>query len=319
MELVHVRPRRSEDDERMMEILNRIFHDRPPYTVDELRHFFALQPPEAHLEMHVAEREGMVVGGVAWWRAAYIKEQNAYYCEIDVDPSFWGRGIGSALYDLMLHAIRRRGAKRLYARFRDDLPEAERFARNRGFVPSGRTDRMSRLEVKWARLETCREAYRRVSDAGIRITTLAELAPSDEELLRAVHRLEDETLRDVPSAEEYVSMPFERWRARALEAPGFSFAAFWLALEGDRPVGTAELRLREARAAFNAYTCVDRAYRGKGIARALKLRTVEWAAQNGVDVIYTGNDLDNKPMLAINIDLGYQPLPAMVSVVKEPV
>ena len=319
MESVRIRPRSPEDDERTVEILNRIFHDRPPSTVDELRHFIALQPPDAHLEMHVAERDGMVVGGVAWWRAAYIKEQNAYVCDIDVDPSFWGQGIGRALYDLMLEAVRSRGTKRLYARIREDLPEAERFAHNRGFVPSGRADRMSRLEVKSAHLETCREADRRMSDVGIRITTLAELGPSDEELLRAIHRLEDQTLQDVPSAEEYESMPFERWRARTLDAPGFSPAAFWLALDGDRPVSAAQLRMRGAGAAFNAYTCVDRAYRGKGIARALKLRTVEWAAQNGIDVIYTGNDLENKPMLAINIDLGYQPLPAMVSVVKEPV
>ncbi len=68
---------------------------------------------------------------------------------------------------------------------------------------------------------------------------------------------------------------------------------------------------------WNAYTGVDRAYRGRGVARALKLRTIQWARQNNVDFIYTGNDIANQRMLAINVQLGYEPLPGWVEVVKE--
>jgi GNAT superfamily N-acetyltransferase len=88
-------------------------------------------------------------------------------------------------------------------------------------------------------------------------------------------------------------------------------------VDGERPVGLARLQRKGQNAAFNAYTGVDRAYRGRGIARALKQRTIEWSRQNGVDFHYTGNDTENKRMLAINIQLGYQLLGAMIEVSKD--
>jgi GNAT superfamily N-acetyltransferase len=87
-------------------------------------------------------------------------------------------------------------------------------------------------------------------------------------------------------------------------------------MSGPQPIGLAALHL-SGHAAWNAFTGVDRAYRGKGVARALKVRTVEWARQNGVDYIYTGNDEGNKRMLAINVRLGYEPVAASIEVRKE--
>jgi GNAT superfamily N-acetyltransferase len=80
-------------------------------------------------------------------------------------------------------------------------------------------------------------------------------------------------------------------------------------------VGLARLR-RQGNAAVNAYTAVDPAYRGRGIARALKLRTVLWARATGLEYLYTGNDIENRRMLAINSRLGYTPLPASVEMIK---
>jgi GNAT superfamily N-acetyltransferase len=62
---------------------------------------------------------------------------------------------------------------------------------------------------------------------------------------------------------------------------------------------------------------VDPAYRGRGIARALKLKTVEWAREHGVEFIFTANDAQNQRMLSINSSLGYRPLPASIDLVKE--
>jgi hypothetical protein len=43
---------------------------------------------------------------------------------------------------------------------------------------------------------------------------------------------------------------------------------------------------------------------------------VQWAQRNGIEYIGTGNDPNNGPMLAINGDLGYQPLPPTLELVK---
>jgi hypothetical protein len=51
----------------------------------------------------------------------------------------------------------------------------------------------------------------------------------------------------------------------------------------------------------------------KGIAVALKLRTVAHAQRLGVDHIKTWNDQSNRPMLAINEAMGFEKQPAWIS------
>ena len=48
-------------------------------------------------------------------------------------------------------------------------------------------------------------------------------------------------------------------------------------------------------------------YRGRGLALAVKLASIHWAAANGVTLLVTTNDATNAPMLAINRRLGYEP------------
>jgi hypothetical protein len=46
---------------------------------------------------------------------------------------------------------------------------------------------------------------------------------------------------------------------------------------------------------------------------ALKRATIAWAIGHGLDTLETGNDDDNRPMRAINIKLGYRPIPDMLT------
>ena len=45
-------------------------------------------------------------------------------------------------------------------------------------------------------------------------------------------------------------------------------------------------------------TGTRRAYRGRGLALAVKLASIEWAAANGITRMLTFNDATNAPMLA---------------------
>ena len=60
-------------------------------------------------------------------------------------------------------------------------------------------------------------------------------------------------------------------------------------------------------AAENDYTGVAAAYRGRGIARALKLRAIAWARQRGVRWFFTSSEIGNERMISANTRLGYQP------------
>jgi RimJ/RimL family protein N-acetyltransferase len=56
-------------------------------------------------------------------------------------------------------------------------------------------------------------------------------------------------------------------------------------------------------------TGVARAWRGRGLARALKAATIAWAMDNGLEALEGSNDIENAPMRAVNRRLGYQPEP----------
>jgi RimJ/RimL family protein N-acetyltransferase len=67
---------------------------------------------------------------------------------------------------------------------------------------------------------------------------------------------------------------------------------------------------------FTGYTCCDPGYRGRGIARAVKLQTLAQAVELGVPVVRTDNDSENAPMLHINETLGYVRRPGFVEHLK---
>ena len=64
-------------------------------------------------------------------------------------------------------------------------------------------------------------------------------------------------------------------------------------------------------------TGTRRAYRGRGLALAVKLASIEWAAANGITRMLTFNDATNAPMLAVNRRLGYEPIGRRVEWLKE--
>lgn len=305
-----IRPRNPADDERLVQINRLNSPDSPPLSAAEMRHGLESQPEQARAELMVAEIEGEVVGDVGWNRMIYVENRDTWWSYLFVDPAHQRRGVGSELFRVMLESVRQQGAAKVLCVVREDRPNAVDFVRHRGFEPTGRATRLSALDVASARLEACRNAARRVEQQGIRIADMTELQHDDEAFLHALHKLSDETERDVPTSEEYVGMPFDAWRRDMFETPGSSLETFWVALDGDRPIGLAVLTARSDSWADNHYTGVARSHRGRGVARALKLRTVEWAQSQGIQTIITGNDIENGPMLAINVDLGYHALAA---------
>jgi GNAT superfamily N-acetyltransferase len=199
----------------------------------------------------------------------------------------------------------------------ETLPESVAFLERRGWSRTGRTDRSSCLDVADANLDGFMGVEDRLNREGVRIATLAEIGTSDGTFLHALHDVEYRFERDIPSSEPQAQEPYELWLERQLHGPGKSPRTFWVALNGAQPVGVARLRLTGGDSAVNGLTGVDPDFRGRGIARALKLKTVEWARENGVRTIFTVNDAENRRMLSINVSLGYRPLPADIEMMLD--
>ena len=64
-------------------------------------------------------------------------------------------------------------------------------------------------------------------------------------------------------------------RLEELRDPQLSAERIWIAMDREEPVGIVILPVPGERSAFNGFTGVKRDYRGKGIARALKYKSIE--------------------------------------------
>ena len=155
---------------------------------------------------------------------------------------------------------------------------------------------------------------------GIRITTLADAMGRDPGALQKAFDLNEDCRMDVPSVDPPTRHTFDEFRRDDIDAPNALLDAFFIAIDTDgRYLGVSNMfrSLDDPLFLWQGLTGVRREARGKGIAVALKLRTVRYAIDRGVEHIKTWNDIHNKPMLSINEAMGFARLPAWISYEKD--
>ena len=311
-----IRLKTPDDDQFLVELRNRLDDPLPPTSVASFRHWERVDmiPKDALVERYVAEEDGRPVGQIFLEKMRASAQPGGFYGGVRVAPEAWGRGIGRLLSDHLESRVQALDGNRLYGFVRRDRLREQAFAKARGYEHTGHGNRWSRLDPKRANLEGHTGSIERLEGEGISIKTLADTGES-EEFLRKLHVAQDEAVADIPMSEKYMGSPFEQF-LEELREPTIKPERIWIAMDGDEPVGIASLPVEESGAAFNGFTGTRRAYRGRGIARALKLKTVHYAQDHDIPFIYTANDVNNKRMLAINDSLGYEVLPINEEVVK---
>ncbi len=176
-----------------------------------------------------------------------------------------------------------------------------------------RTDRVWELDLKThgSRLVgEAAEACDRMAAGGIQPTTLAGWNDADRD--GKLHQLNERTVQDIPHSLTIIREAFEDFRNR-LNSPDRPHDRFWIALDGNRPVAMSYLKYPPVRGdVWTGYTCTDPGYRGRGLARGIKLQTLAQAVALGVPLVYTANDSENAPILRINETLGYRLRPGFV-------
>jgi RimJ/RimL family protein N-acetyltransferase len=157
----------------------------------------------------------------------------------------------------------------------------------------------------------------RATRTGIEIRTLAELSQVDPDWQRKYFELGLEAGKDVPQPDVYTAPTFEEYGKIRFESPSFLPEGSFVAVDGGRYVGLSDLEDKgDPEALDTGFTGVLREYRGRGIALALKLRAIEYAKRRGAKRLTTGNDSNNRRMIAINDALGFKRTPAWVGFVK---
>jgi GNAT superfamily N-acetyltransferase len=206
------------------------------------------------------------------------------------------RGAGTALYEAISMWASERRARELEVSVSGDDRESLSYAQRRGFIE---VRRQVGLVLSLAGVSSLRVQ----PPAGIEIVTWAQRP----ELARGMYEVDREIHPDIPGFEDVALEPFEDWMAHNMQRPTDSPEATFIALGGEEVVGFAKLSLTAPTAAGHAMTAVKRAWRGRGIARALKATEINWALANGYTELHTSNEERNAPINRLNARLGYRP------------
>ena len=142
---------------------------------------------------------------------------------------------------------------------------------------------------------------------GIIFFSLAELGETEANQ-RHMYELNKECSADLPGRGPFYS--YEECCAQRLEVDSFVAFGVIFAVDGGVPgdpwvcMAGVSHRLGQDYT-FNEMTGVVRTYRRRGIATALKLRTIQVAESLGVQFIYTSHAAANVTAIAMNRRLGY--------------
>ena len=223
---------------------------------------------------------------------------------ITVLPDSRRNGAGTALYRAVSSWARERGQDTLRTRAREDDPDGLDYALKQGFAEVGRETGLA-LDLRGL------EAPLIAPPDGVEIASLAE-RPETE---RQMYDIAVETFPDIPGSEHYVFGEPEEWLRQHFHGPAENPYATFVALAGDQAIGYAKLRVSPARpgSGFHGMTAVRRAWRGRGVAGALKRAQIRWALANGLERLETTNELRNEPMQRVNLGLGYRPTPGRIT------
>jgi RimJ/RimL family protein N-acetyltransferase len=257
------------------------------------------------------------VAFVEWQHGAWaLLPERHCWVEVWLDRAHMNERLLAYLWEWAQDSAVAAGAQTLNAACGEDEPEMLKVLEAQGYERQ-RTDKAWALDLAAAaeRIKVDAEGARsRMVASGIELTTLAGW--QDPDRYQKVHELNELTRPDVPHTGPALPQTLQDFMVR-VEAPNTPPARWWLALDQATPVAMSYLSYPPVRGAvWTAYTCCHPKYRGRGIARAVKLQTLAQAAELGIPEVRTDNDSENAPMLHINETLGYAPQPGYVSFVK---
>jgi GNAT superfamily N-acetyltransferase len=266
-------------------------HD--PLTMDEVRSF--QEGARDHVTC-VARFDGAAAGSAVG--AIFPQRAGRVFTIITVLPAHRRRGAGSALYRAISAWAAERGLTGIEVPVLDNDPESLAFAHRRGFTEE-------RREVGIV-LRLAGIAPPPVeAPPGVEIVTWAERP----ELARGMYEVALEAEPDIPGSEDDEMEPFDDWLAHDMRGAGDRPEATFVAVAGREVVGYAKFALSEARptVAHHDLSAVRRAWRRRGVARALKAAQINWALAHGYTELHTRNEERNEPIRRLNAQFGYRP------------
>jgi GNAT superfamily N-acetyltransferase len=250
----------------------------------------------------LAEDGGSTAGG-AVVLVGWHNPREVAMARIGVLPEHRRGGVGTALYRAASAWAGGRDASELESQVRADDPDSLAWAERRGFRE---TSRNSMMVLDLADVEPPPAD----PPPGIEIVPWA----GRPDLAAGMYEVAREAVADIPGNEDDEIGDFQTWLRRDMQGVGDRPEATFVALEGSRVVGFAKFSIGgdENERAFHDLTGVLRAWRGRGIAAALKRTQIAWAKEQGFARLATFNEERNEPIRRLNARHGYRLEPGSI-------
>jgi mycothiol synthase len=252
----------------------------------------------------LCERDGSAIGAGFALTGWHTPPHRAIGAAL-VEPDARGAGAGTTVLRALEAWARERGATELEGPVQEDDASSIAWAGRRDYTEVGRDSHLV-LDL------TTIDPPAPDPPPGIEIVTWAERP----DLAAGLYEVAREATPDIPGAEEDELGSLEEWLERDMAGAGDDPRAVFVALEGDQVVGFAKFSLStgDRERAYHDLTGVRRAWRGRGIAAALKRTQIAWAKNEGFTSLQTSNEARNEPIRRLNERHGYVVEPGRVTV-----
>lgn len=291
------------DERACLELYNRVWRS-DSLTLDEARHY---KQASLAYEDFLARAGGEAVGSLLVTIRPYRPDVGLALLTVAAERR--GRGAGTALLAAAGAWLGERGLGELEALVPESDEASFAWAQRRGFRE---VERNSRLVLELSGYEPPAVD----PPQGIEIVTWAE----QPALARGLYEVACEAFPDIPGGEDEVMEPFADWLEHEMHGPGDRPETTFVALAGDEVVGYAKFAHSPARPsdADHDITGVRRAWRGRGVAGALKRAQIAWAKEAGYERLVTQNEVRNGPIRQLNERFGYRIAPGRI-IVRGPI
>jgi mycothiol synthase len=300
--MLEIRTAETDDEvQTCVDLVSSLYPDQA-LLVEEIRAWEAGVPAHARFQ---ALEDGRIVGTASILAEPRLRERNGAQASIVVARGERGRGVGGELYGVVSDWARGRGLVEIEGTVREKEDESLRWVERRGFAE---TSRESFLTLELAAVDPPPVN----PPQGVEIVSWADRP----DLTDGMYAVAVEAFPDIPGSEDDTMAPFEDWLAHEMAGPGDLPEATFVALAGDEVVGYAKFSLTKAQPtnAYHDLTGVKRAWRGRGIAGALKRAEIAWAKEQGYERLLTTNEERNAPIRKLNERYGYRLAPGRIIV-----